>query len=103
MERRNAIPWIWPAALALFILVGLNGARRVRALRFWDAGLIFMILASLGAWDVAVVSRLGVEDPFWPLAMTHLFQDILSEGWSVLAVLGLTYAAHQPARLPPMS
>jgi hypothetical protein len=73
------------------------GVTRVRPLRFWDAALIFIILASFGAWGVAVVTRLGVEDPFWSVAMTHLFLDLFSEGWFVLATLGLVYAAHQPA------
>lgn len=69
-----------------------RGVPRNRALRLWDAALIFMVLASLGAWGVAVVSRLGVEDPFWSVAMTHVFLDLFSEGWMVLAVLGLAHA-----------
>jgi hypothetical protein len=77
-------------------------APRIRPLRFWDAALVFQCLASMGAWGVAVVSRLGVENPFWSEAMTHLFLDLFSEGWFVLAVLGLVYAAHpvpsQPGR-----
>ena len=76
------------------------GVARVKALRFWDAALIFMILASFGAWGVAIVSRLGVEDPFWSLAMTHLFLDLFSEGWFLLAMLGLVYASHRPASEP---
>jgi hypothetical protein len=52
-----------------------------------------MMLASLGAWGVAVVSRLGIEDPFWSVALTHMFLDLFSEGWMVLAVLGLAHAA----------
>lgn len=55
-----------------------------------------MILASAGAWGVAVVSRLQITDPFWSQAMTHLFLDLFSEGWFVLAVLGLVYAVHSP-------
>ncbi len=73
-----------------------RGLTRNRALRFWDAAIIFMILASLGAWGVAVVSRLQIADPFWSQAMTHLFLDLFSEGWFVLAVLGLVYAVHSP-------
>ena len=77
-----------------------RGVTRVRPLRFWDAALIFMILASFGAWGVAIVSRLGVEDPFWSTAMTHLFLDVFSEGWFVLAMLGLVYASHEPNSEP---
>jgi hypothetical protein len=91
----NVLAWY---AYAFLYFKATRGATRVRALRFWDAALIFMILASFGAWGVAAVSRLGVEDPFWSLAMTHLFLDLFSEGWFVLAMLGLAYAAHEPAR-----
>ncbi len=90
----NVLAWYVYAAL---YYKATRGAARVRPLRFWDAALIFMILASFGAWGVAVVSRLGVEDPFWSTAMTHLFLDVFSEGWFVLAVLGLVYASHKAA------
>ncbi len=91
----NVLAWY---GYAFLYFKTTRGTSRVRALRFWDAALIFMILASFGAWGVAIVSRLGVEDPFWSLAMTHLFLDVFSEGWFVLAMLGLVYAAHGPAR-----
>jgi hypothetical protein len=89
----NVLAWY---VYAFLYFKATKGITRLRALRFWDAALIFMILASFGAWGVAIVSRLGVEDPFWSLAMTHLFLDIFSEGWFVLAMLGLAYASHQP-------
>jgi hypothetical protein len=90
----NVLAWY---GYAFLYYKATRGAERVRPLRFWDAALIFMILASFGAWGVAVVSRLGVEDPFWSTAMTHLFLDIFSEGWFVLAALGLVYASHKAA------
>jgi hypothetical protein len=90
----NVLAWY---TYAFLYYKATRGATRVRALRFWDAALIFMIMASFGAWGVAIVSRLGVEDPFWSLAMTHLFLDIFSEGWFVLAVLGLAYTSHEAA------
>jgi hypothetical protein len=90
----NVLAWY---AYAYLYFRATRGVPRTRPLRFWDAALIFMILASLGAWGVALVSRLRVEDPFWSQAMTHLFLDLFSEGWFVLAALGLIYASH-PAR-----
>lgn len=90
----NVLAWY---SYAILYFKATGGVTRVRALRFWDAALIFMILASFGAWGVAIVTRLGVEDPFWSLAMTHLFLDVFSEGWFVLAVLGLVYASHRPS------
>jgi hypothetical protein len=86
----NMLAWY---AYAILYYRATRGVPRNRALRFWDAALIFMMLASLGAWGVAVVSRLGIEDPFWSVALTHMFLDLFSEGWMVLAVLGLAHAA----------
>jgi len=88
----NVLAWYVYAA---FYYQATRGAPRVPALRFWDAALIFMLLASFGAWGLALVSRIGVEDPFWSLAMTHLFLDVFSEGWIVLALLGLIVAEHE--------
>ncbi|MGB3713121.1 MAG: hypothetical protein WA996_01710 [Candidatus Promineifilaceae bacterium] len=85
----NMLAWY---AFGILYYRATKGVPRGRALRLWDAALIFMVLASLGAWGVAVVSRLGVEDPFWSVAMTHMFLDLFSEGWMVLAVLGLAHA-----------
>ena len=90
----NVLAWY---AYAFLYFKATWGVNRVRALRFWDAAMIFMILASFGAWGVAIVGRLGIEDPFWSLAMTHLFLDVFSEGWFALAMLGLVYASYQPA------
>lgn len=92
----NMFAWY---AYAILYYRATRGVTRGRALRFWDAALIFMILASLGAWGVALVSRLGVEDPFWSLAMTHMFLDLFSEGWMVLAILGLAHAYRPPGTL----
>lgn len=91
MATLNVLAWY--AYVFLYFRV-TKGVTRTRPLRFWDAALIFLVLASMGAWGVAVVSRLQVEDPFWSQAMTHLFLDLFSEGWFVLAVLGLAYANH---------
>jgi hypothetical protein len=85
----NMLVWY---AYGILYYRATKGVPRNRALRLWDAALIFMVLASLGAWGVAVVSRLGIEDPFWSVAMTHMFLDLFSEGWMVLAVLGLAHA-----------
>jgi len=94
----NMLAWY---AFAILYYKSTRGVTRNRPLRFWDAALIFLLLASLGAWGVAVVSRLGVEDPFWSVAMTHVFLDLFSEGWMVLAVLGLAHAALPPGILSP--
>lgn len=69
-----------------------RGVVRKRPLRLWDAALAFMALASLGAWGIALTVILNLQDPVISAALTHLFLDTFSEGWFVLALLGLAYA-----------
>jgi hypothetical protein len=69
-----------------------RGVVRKRPLRLWDAALAFMALATLGAWGIALTVILNLQDPLISAALTHLFLDTFSEGWFVLALLGLAYA-----------
>jgi hypothetical protein len=75
--------------------------KRPLPIRLWDASLAFMVLASLGAWGVAVTVILGMRDPVVSAALTHLFLDTFSEGWFVLAMLGLAYALTPQAAAHP--
>lgn len=63
------------------------------AMSLWDTALAFLILATLGALALPLLVPLGVENPVWSTALTHIFLDLFSEGWFVLAVLGLAYAS----------
>ena len=63
------------------------------AMSLWDTALAFLILATLGALTLPLLVPLGVENPVWSTALTHIFLDLFSEGWFVLAVLGLAYAS----------
>ncbi len=75
--------------------------KRPLPLRLWDASFAFMVLASLGAWGVAVTVILGMRAPVVSAALTHLFLDTFSEGWFVLALLGLAYALNPKAASHP--
>ena len=66
-------------------------AARNYPLQMWDGALVFLAFASLGAWGLAVITRLDVQDLFWSLAMTHIFLDTFSYGWVLLGVLGVAY------------
>ncbi len=70
-----------------------RGAPRSRPLKLWNAALNFLIAASLGAWARALLSALKIEDAFLSAAAVHLFLDMFSNGWAILAILGLAYAA----------
>jgi hypothetical protein len=74
-----------------------KGLPRFPWLRLWDAALGFLVLSSLGAWGLALSNILGMEEPLWSLALSHLFLDLFADGWFVLALLGLAYAAFPQA------
>jgi len=84
----NVIGWYW------FVWIywrETRGAARNYPLQLWDGALAFLVFASLGAWGLAVITRLDVQDLFWSLAMTHIFLDTFSYGWFLLGVLGVAY------------
>lgn len=74
-----------------------RGALRNYPLQLWDSAVIFLIYASLGGWGLAIFTRIGIEDPFWSLAFTHIFLDTFAFGWFLLALLGLAYTSHPAA------
>lgn len=78
-----------------------RGAPRARALQLWDMAVLFLLLATLGAVGLPLMTFLNIQDPFWSLAFTHIFLDVFSEGWFVLAMLGLIYAHHPEAGRHP--
>ena len=82
----------WYLFIALYVRA-TRGVPRYHPLRLWDAALGFLVLASLGAWALAGLSLSGVQAPIVSLGLTHLFLDLFADGWFVLALLGLAYAA----------
>jgi hypothetical protein len=90
----NIIGWYW------FVWVyraETRGVPRNEPLQLWDAALIFLIFATLGGWGLPIVTILDVQDPFWSLALTHIFLDIFAFGWFILALLGIAYSANPAA------
>ncbi|MEX0822428.1 MAG: hypothetical protein WD021_09805 [Rhodothermales bacterium] len=70
--------------------------------QLWDASLAFLLLATIGALGLAFLKPLGLDDPVWSMALTHLFLDLFSEGWFVLGVLGIAFGRfgfHNASRL----
>lgn len=71
-----------------------RGLRRNYPLKLWDTAVAFLIFASLGGWGLPIVTFLDVQDPFYSLALTHIFLDLFAYGWFVLALLGLIYSGY---------
>lgn len=94
----NTLIWY---AFAAYYFRDREGAGASSSNRLWDTSLAFLILATLGAFGLALLKPLGLQDPVWSVALTHVFLDLFSEGWFVLAVLGLAYAnlGDEPAPL----
>lgn len=85
----NIVAWygfIW------FYRQETKGVGRIRPLRLWDAALMMLILATIGAWGIGLTGVIGFQDPAVSSSLTHLFLDLFAEGWFVLAVLGLIHA-----------
>jgi hypothetical protein len=91
------LPWL---AFALLYLRARRGVHGGQPLRLWDLALAFQLLAVGGAALRSALGISGVRDPFWTTAAVHLFLDLFSDGWFVLALLGLLYAAY-PAPASP--
>ena len=87
---------VWYGFVGLYVRAR-RGRTLTRALLFWDLALAFLVLALIGAWGLSMLKPLGIDDPVWSTALTHLFLDLFSEGWFVLGVLGLAYATLKPA------
>lgn len=90
LSTLNILAWY---AFAFSYRQATRGVRYNRSLKLWNAALIFLLAASLGAWGRAVLAALKIEDAFLSAASVHLFLDLFSNGWAVVGLLGLAYAA----------
>jgi hypothetical protein len=78
-----------------------RGAPPTRALRLMNAAVVFLMLSTIGTIGLPIITFAGIEDPLLSLIFTHIFLDLFSEGWFVLAILGLAYAAFPKAARHP--
>ncbi len=71
-------------------------------LTFYEGALLALMVSSLGAWGVSIFQFTPIDSPLISSAMTHFFLAVFTEGWAVLAVLGLiwTKVETDPNSLP---
>jgi hypothetical protein len=101
----NGLTWF------LFMFLYFRATRalvnRPPALQLWDWAIILLLVASIGAAGVPVIAMIDLPVPFLEQAFLHLFLDVFSVGWMMLALLGAIWAwlpSHsQPAWLPTRS
>jgi len=93
LATANMIGWYVFAAL----YVRKRSALEPSAARwFWDAALMFLVVASMGAWGLGLVQALRPDNPVWFAATLHLFLDLFADGWLIMAVLGFAVDACAP-------
>ncbi len=85
----NMIAWY---AFATLYARATWGARRGAALFSIDLALAMLVLSSLPAWSLAGVRPIGLDPAQWTPILAHAFLDTFSEGFLVLAILGLLHA-----------
>jgi len=75
--------------------------------KLWDWGIVLLLVASIGAAGVPVVAIFDIPIPFLEQAFLHIFLDIFSVGWMMLALLGAVWAwlpqKSEPGWLPTRS
>ena len=82
------ITWYWFG----FLWIKLRKSQSdTLPLLFCDGALAALIISSLGAWGVSVFQFTAIDSPLISSAMTHFFLAVFTEGWVVLAILGLIW------------
>jgi hypothetical protein len=92
--------------LTWYVFAGLywhasRGVRRSLALRALDGAVVFIVLASFGAWGIGLLTALGSHNRFLGAAAPHFFLDLFSDGWFILGTLGLLFARLGELARPP--
>lgn len=81
----------------------LWGYRKVRGVLdadasqpWFDGGLIMLLVCSLGAWGVAIVQAVDPNNYLFMKSLIHFFLATFTEGWVVLAVIGILVLKLRP-------
>jgi hypothetical protein len=72
------------------------------SLQLFDAALLALIISSMGAWGVTVAQFTAAPGSLLPTALTGFFLSVFTEGWVVLAVMGVL-VTHYEDKLPAPS
>ncbi len=58
---------------------------------FYEGAMAMLVVSSLGAWGVAVTQFGNIGNNLISGALTHFFLTVFTEGWCILAALGILY------------
>lgn len=69
-----------------------RGSSRSPARMAWDLALAVLVLSTLAVWPLSALRPLGFSSERWAPVLAHAFLNTFSEGWLVLALLGVAHA-----------
>ncbi len=84
------LTWFWFMGLYVRMVHGVK--ERALALRLWNWAAILLFLASLGAMAEPALLAMKIENPFVKHLFLHLFLDLFTSGWLLLALFGAIWA-----------
>lgn len=84
------LTWYWFATL---YFPHRKQAKAAPALEVFDAALVALLVSSLGAWGVSVAQFFDGISSLIPTALTYFFLNVFTEGWAVLAAIGIIWSA----------
>jgi uncharacterized membrane protein SirB2 len=92
------IGWYW---FGLIYLKYRSKADSSLSQLFYDGALVILVVSSLGAWGVAVAQFGNIDNNLVSGALTHFFLTTFTEGWCVLAAIGIFYDLSEKNDLLP--
>ncbi|RUA16564.1 MAG: hypothetical protein DSY55_03830 [Clostridia bacterium] len=92
------LTWFW--FMALYWKTTRHIRPRPLPLRLWDWAVVLLLLASLGAMSEPALLGMHIENNFIKHLFLHLFLDIFTSGWLLLAILGVIWARLSVQKAP---
>lgn len=92
------IGWYW--FIAIYLRYRKTTPKSYARL-FFDGALAMLFVSSLGAWGVAVTQFGNLDNHLIAGALTHFFLTVFTEGWCIIAAIGILYEANEVKISPP--
>jgi len=84
------VTWFW--FMALYWRAVRGAGQLPRAVRLWNWGIVLLFIASMGAMAEPGLMVMEIESEFIKSLFLHIFLDLFTTGWLLLATLGAIVA-----------
>ena len=84
------LTWYW---FAVLYFIYRKQTESTPALEIFDGALTALLVSSLGAWGVSAAQLFDGIHSLIPSALTYFFLSVFTEGWAVLAAVGIIWSA----------